>query len=174
MTPTQRTLAECKRRGWTAQVVERRIPFNNVTVDLFGCIDIVAIVPALPPKRCTCCAYMAGECMCGAWDRDRDSTIIGIQACAGSSHAARRTKALAEPRLKAWLEAGARFEIWSFSKRGARGKRKTWQLRAESVHASDFAKTGPLVPAAALEPSGPGNRAPIRPAPNGGDLERVP
>ena len=110
MTPTQRTLAECKRRGWTAQVVERRIPFNNVTIDLFGCIDIVAIM---------------------------GTSLVGIQACAGSSHAARRTKALAEPRLCAWLAAGARFEIWSFSKRGARGKRKMWQLRAESLTVAD-------------------------------------
>ena len=174
MTPTQRTLAECKRRGWIAAVVEKWNPHARIRQDLFGCIDIVAIVPALPPKRCTCCAYMAGECMCGAWDRDRDSTIIGIQACSGTDHARRRTKALAEPRLKAWLEAGARFEIWSFSKRGAQGKRKLWQLRAEAVHASDFALAGSSLPAAASEPSTPGSPAPIRPAPNGGDLERAP
>ncbi len=104
--PTQRTIAECKRRGWTAAIVERRIPFKNVTIDLFGCIDIVALTP---------------------------DGILGIQACAGSSHATRRTKALAEPRLSAWLGAGARFEVWSWAKRGDAGKRKLWTLRAEAV-----------------------------------------
>ena len=111
MTPTQRTLAECKRRGWTAGVVERRIPYKPISVDLFGCIDIVVAMP---------------------------DGIVGIQACAGSSHAARRAKALAEPRLRAWLGAGARFEVWSFAKRGKRGKRKTWALRVEAVTLEDF------------------------------------
>jgi hypothetical protein len=102
--PTQRTLAECKRRGWTAQVVERRVPFHHTTIDLFGCIDIVALLPG---------------------------GIAGIQTCAGASHAARRTKSLAEPRLALWLARGGKFSIWSWSKRGARGKRKVWTLREE-------------------------------------------
>ena len=110
MTPTARTLAECKRRGWIAGVVERRIPYKPISIDLFGCIDIVVAMP---------------------------DGIVGIQACAGASHAARRAKALAEPRLAAWLAAGARFEVWSWSKRGGRGKRKTWQLRAESLTVAD-------------------------------------
>lgn len=108
MTPTQRTLAECRRRGWTAQVVEHWNPFARIRQDLFGCIDIVAITP---------------------------SGITGIQACAGSSHAARVAKSIAEPRLRAWLEAGARFEVWSWTKRGARGKRKTWTLRCVALDA---------------------------------------
>lgn len=120
MTPTQRTLKECKARGWTAAIVEKWNPHARVRQDLFGCIDVLAIVPA------------EEECPLLGLPR-----IIGIQACAGSSHAARRTKALAEPRLRAWLAAGARFEVWSWSKRGGRGKRKLWQLRAESLTAAD-------------------------------------
>lgn len=108
MSPTQRTLRECKRRNWIAQVVERRVPFRNITIDLFGCIDIVAITP---------------------------NGIVGIQACAGSSHATRLKKSLAEPHLAAWLAAGARFEVWSFTKKGPRGKRKRWTLREEEVKA---------------------------------------
>jgi hypothetical protein len=104
--PTQRTLAECKKRGWTAGIVERRIPYRPISIDLFGCIDIVAIT---------------------------STGIMGIQACAGASHAARRTKALAEPRLATWLGAGARFAVWSWSKRGERGKRKLWALREEEI-----------------------------------------
>lgn len=111
MSPTQRTLAECKRRGWIAQVVEQnvRIPGGRMFKrDLFGVIDIVAITP---------------------------DGILGIQATSnnGGTHMARVHKANAEPRLVAWLGAGARFAVWSWSKRGARGKRKTWQLREEFI-----------------------------------------
>lgn len=106
MSPTQRTLAECRKRGWTAAVVERWNPHARIRQDLFGCIDIVALTP---------------------------NGILGIQACAGSSHVARMTKSLAEPRLSAWRDAGGGFAVWSWAKRGARGKRKTWTLREEAV-----------------------------------------
>ena len=105
--PTSRTLQHCaKKLGWHAGVVERRLPRVFITVDLFGCIDVVAI----------------------AGDR-----IIGIQATTGAHHADRRAKALAEPRLRAWLAAGAGFEIWTWSKRGEEGKRKLWTLRREPL-----------------------------------------
>ncbi len=64
--------------------------------------------------------------------------ILGIQACAGSSHAARRDKILAEPRMLQWLQAGGRLELWSWSKRGPRGARKSWTLRAEDFQVGDF------------------------------------
>jgi hypothetical protein len=104
--PTQRTLAECKKRGWIAQVVERWNPHAHVRQDLFGVIDIVAIT---------------------------HDGLLGIQACAGASHAARMAKCSAEPRAHAWLGAGARLEVWSWAKRGARGKRKVWTLREEHI-----------------------------------------
>ncbi len=50
----------------------------------------------------------------------------------------RRVKALAEPRLRQWLDAGGRFEIWSWGKRGGRGERKLWTLRSEALLSSDF------------------------------------
>lgn len=110
MSPTQRTLAECRRRGWDVQVVEKWNAFARRRVDLFGVIDLVAITPI---------------------------GILGIQACAGSSHAARLAKALAEPRLVRWLTAGARFAVWSWARRG-RGKRKQWALREHEVSVTDF------------------------------------
>lgn len=112
--PTQRTLAECRRRGWTAGIVERFNSYTKRKHDLLGCIDIVVVTP---------------------------DGILGVQATSGSNHSSRRTKALAEPRLKLWLEAGGRFEIWSWQKRGERGKRKLWTLRAEEIVAGDFAET---------------------------------
>lgn len=106
MTPTQRTLAECRRRQWTAQVVERWNPHARIRQDLFGVIDIIALTP---------------------------DGILGIQACAGASHAARLAKVRAEPRMAHWLEAGGLIAVWSWAKRGERGKRKLWTLREERV-----------------------------------------
>jgi hypothetical protein len=105
MSPTQRALAECKRRGWTCQVVERWNPYARKSIDLFGVIDIVAITP---------------------------NGILGIQVTSGTNHAGRRQKIIAEPRAADWTYAGGLFELWSFAKRGDRGKRKLWVLRAES------------------------------------------
>jgi hypothetical protein len=109
MSPTQRTLAECKKRGWIAQVVERFNSFTKRRHDLFGCIDIVAITP---------------------------TGIMGIQATSGTNHSSRIAKAEQEPQIAAWLGAGAQFEVWSWAKRGERGKRKRWTLRASGVSRS--------------------------------------
>lgn len=104
--PTQRSLAECRKRGWIAQVVEKWNPHARVRQDLFNCIDIVAITP---------------------------DGILGIQACAGASHAARAAKMRAEPKTLAWLKAGAFLTVWSWSKRGPRNKAKHWTLREEVI-----------------------------------------
>lgn len=41
--PTQRSLALLRDRGYTAAVVERWNPFAKIRQDLFGCIDVVAV-----------------------------------------------------------------------------------------------------------------------------------
>ncbi len=105
--PTQRCLKDLKDLGFERQVVERFCIFSKRRIDLFGIIDILAIRPGIG--------------------------VLGIQVTSGSNHAARRTKACAEPRLKMWLDSGGRFEIWSYAKKGARGKRKTWQLFREEL-----------------------------------------
>lgn len=115
--PTQRALKDARELGFTAQVVERFNIYAKVRVDLFGCIDIVAIREGIG--------------------------ILGIQACADGSHAARMTKAKSEPKIQTWIAAGGRFEVWSYGLRGARGKRKTWTLRREELKiAPDFSTPG--------------------------------
>lgn len=111
--PTQRTLAELRKRKMSAQVVERWNPHAKVRVDLFGVIDLLAI------------DSNTGNVLGRA-------SILAIQACAGASHAARRDKILAEPRARQWVEAGGRLELWSWSLRGAAGKAKRWTLRVET------------------------------------------
>lgn len=107
MTPTARTLKLARELGFEAGVVERYNSFTKQRYDLYGCIDLILMKPGVG--------------------------IIGVQACAGSSHAARRSKIMAEPRMRTWIESGGRLEIWSFSKRGERGKRKTWTVRREEI-----------------------------------------
>lgn len=106
--PTQRTLAECKKRGWTAHIVEKWVtipshPGGGVRIDLFGIGDVLAL--------------------------DGKPGSLMIQACASSGHSARVKKALENDVLLPWLDAGNRFEVWSWGKKGARGKRKLWALR---------------------------------------------
>lgn len=115
--PTQRALAECRRRGYEAQVVERWNWHAKKRVDLFGCIDIIAVDPPLT-----------------AWGQvEQPGRIIGIQVTSGTNHAARVAKIKAEPRMTAWAKAGGLVWVWSFAKRGAQGKRKTWTLRETEV-----------------------------------------
>ena len=105
--PTSRTLQECRKRGWTSAVVEKWIPQTKRRLDLFGCIDIVAL--------------------------DGQPGVLGIQATSGGNHSSRVSKALEEPRLQEWLRAGNRFAVWSWSKKGPAGTRKKWTLREQEL-----------------------------------------
>lgn len=113
--PTQRTLKWLRSldRGYQCQVVERWNSHARVRIDLFGWADIVAIGPPFHSHR------------------DSDRVIIGIQCCAGSSHAARKAKAA--PLAGPWLDAGGWGYVVSWSKKGERGKRKLWQPRCEAL-----------------------------------------
>lgn len=111
--PTARTLEECRKRGRTAQVVERWNKFANKTIDLFGVIDVVAIHP---------------------------DGILGIQTTSGDNHASRRTKILNEPRAKQWVDVGGLLQLWSWRQAAAAPgkKRKPWLLRVETFDSSSF------------------------------------
>jgi hypothetical protein len=129
-TPTARTLDALRRDGWLAQVVEVYLPFCRQRRDLFGVGDVLAVRP--------------GE-------------VLLVQCTTGDNLAARRTKALAEPRLRAVLEAGVRFELWGWSKRGAAGKRKLWDVRREPLALADL---DALLASPGTTPTGPNRRGP--------------
>lgn len=119
--PTSRTLAECRRRGWTAQVVERWLPGTRknretgtlertpygTRKDLFGLGDILAL--------------------------DGQPGSLLIQACAGGDAAKRAAKVRDLPELRAWLDAGNRFEVWAWREAwiatSERHKAKRWGVR---------------------------------------------
>lgn len=102
--PTARSLERLRAEGFIAEVVEKTIPRCFIKKDFIGCIDIIAFKP--------------GE------------GTVGVQATSGSNHAARRTKAIAIPELKTWLDTGNHFEVWSWSKPKTGRK---WELRRERI-----------------------------------------
>lgn len=103
----QRTLAECKKLGWPAAVVEKWIAPARRRQDLFGLFDVVAL----------------------------STSIIGIQACGASGDAAAHIRKMTDKEtpafdhLTAWLAAGGIAELWAWRKVGDRGKRKLWARR---------------------------------------------
>ena len=109
--PTQRSLAACRKEGLICAVVEKWNPHSKTRHDLFGLFDLLVLDP----------------------ESDSDGRIYGIQVCAGASHAARKAKMLAEPRLEIWKSAGGKAVIHSWTKKGPRGKRKMWSLRTETL-----------------------------------------
>lgn len=104
--PTQRALAVLKRRHWCCQVVERWQPQAMKRIDLFGIIDLLAM---------------------------KDGLLLAIQVTSTSGMSSRLDKALSEPRLDQWLLTGSLFEVWGFSKKGAKDKRKLWMLDRQPI-----------------------------------------
>lgn len=109
MTPTARTLAHARKLGFLIGVVERYNSFTRQRADLFGFVDLIACRPGVG--------------------------VIGIQATTGDHHAERKAKILTNPDLPTILASGLRVELWTWSKRGDRGKRKCWTLRREEITA---------------------------------------
>lgn len=104
--PTSRTLKWFRDTSCPAQVVERFCRFSKRRIDLFGCIDIVAIT--------------AGG-------------ITGVQCTSGDHHGDRRAKMLAEPKMLLWVKSGGLLWLFSWSQKGPRGKRKLWTPRIEEI-----------------------------------------
>lgn len=102
--PMKRTLEVLRAQGYIVQVVEYFNYFSKKRVDLFGVIDAVAV-------------------------RRDESGVFGIQVT--DEHVGdHKAKMEAEERVRVWLQAGNRLELWSWRKLGKMGKRKLWKLRA--------------------------------------------
>jgi len=111
--PTQRTLAECARRGWPAQVVERWVPQARRRIDLWGFGDVIAL-------------------------DDRPGSLL-IQCTTTGNAPSRVTKIRTEctALALAWLGAGNRIEVWGWALRGRSGRRKLWTLVTWDLTAGD-------------------------------------
>jgi hypothetical protein len=111
-----------EKEGYLAQVVERWQSFfgrnsggrPGVRIDLFGIIDIVAVQAS-------------------------QNGVLGVQSTSGANASSRMKKALESKALRVWLEAGNRFEVHGWAKRGDRGKRKLWSCRREPISLNEVA-----------------------------------
>lgn len=136
--PTQRALAECKKRGWKPAIVEKWNPHARIRQDLYGFADLVVL--------------------------DGNPGLLALQVTSGANLSARMAKLSAVPAVVDWLKAGLRVECWGYRKlvvkRG--GKATRWNLRRVSARygwppadrervavgglsATDFAHTGQTV-----------------------------
>jgi len=126
---TKAALAECKKRGWHAGIVERRIHFggrqahgnwrDQTTIDLFGCIDLVV----LQDDDSNLKSVQIGNQICPGY-----AGVLGIQATSSSSDSAARRKKidqlleLQDSEVMAWLRCGNRLEVWSWNKHQKKNK----------------------------------------------------
>jgi hypothetical protein len=93
--------------GWLVAVVERWNPYAKIRQDLFGFIDLIAI---------------------------KGDATLAVQTTSGSNASARVKKIRETQAASVWLESPSRtIIVHGWRKVGAKGKRKTWQCREESV-----------------------------------------
>lgn len=99
--PTQRTLKFLRDAGAAAVVLERWNQYARIRQDIWGA-DILA---------------------------RQGQLLMAIQATSSTNHSARVEKARANPDTLNWLNCGVPYYVYSWGKKGARGKRKLWTLK---------------------------------------------
>lgn len=111
----QRSKQLAEREGWLVAVVEKWVMGANIRVDMFGFADLLCIRPG---QKGSMAIQACGEDIQShitkileGWTSDKGK-VYPPNTC-----------------IKTWLECGNTFFIWAWRKRGARGERKTWQLR---------------------------------------------
>jgi hypothetical protein len=108
--PTQNTLKTLRKSGYIADIAEYWNSFSRKRKDLFGFIDIVAVV-----------------------DSEFPEPILAIQATSYGNISARVKKIKGIPAAKRWLQSGGKIEVWGWHKVGAR-----YQVRTRPVTLEDF------------------------------------
>jgi hypothetical protein len=112
MSPTQRTQKYLRDHHYVVANCERKLPCTPagyrgrlITQDLFGLFDTMAL---------------------------NEHRLLAVQSTSGSNHPHRVNKILGSDVPALWLRY-ADIEVWSWSKRGPRGKRKMWTLRRTMI-----------------------------------------
>ncbi len=103
MTPLQRSLTKLRNEGWLCQKTEHWNPFSRTRNDLWGFADLLCL---------------------------RGKEILAVQATTTGNINKRVEKIKSSENYQIVKDAGIKIEVWGWAKRGARGKRKIWQLRA--------------------------------------------
>ncbi len=114
-----RTVELLRAEGYVAESVEQFNYYSKRSKDLFGFIDVIAVHPA-------------------------KSGALGVQVTNSANAANRLKKALANPNLETWLQAGNRFEIhaWRKSPEKRGSKRLTWKVTRKEVTLYDLSVLG--------------------------------
>ena len=100
MSPTQRSKQYLEAQGYRVAIVEKWNQWAKVRQDLFGVADLLAMKPQAP--------------------------LLAVQVTTTANLSTRIQK---DPRtVQDWRSTGNRFEYHGWSKRGARGTRKLWQI----------------------------------------------
>lgn len=128
MTPTARSSKWLRDRGWIVARVEQRLHMPKaafpITKDAFGFGDLLA-------------AHM-------------DRGIALVQVTSTGNLTKRVTKITQDKKVSdyatMWLQSGGHIQVHGWAKRGPRGKRKTYQIKAEEVVLSDSGKTWATIP----------------------------
>ena len=123
--PASRSKQALQDAGYFVAVAEHWNHHAGIRQDLGGFMDLLAW---------TC----LGSNYTGFYRR-----IAAIQVTSSPNLAARRTKILALPQARLWLEAGGRIQLHGWAKQGPRGKRKVWTLRVEELTLADFPQPHP-------------------------------
>ncbi len=105
MSNNARTLAWCRAQGMDAQVVEHWNAHARKRLDLFNCLDVVAL--------------------------DDKPGVLGIQTTSRAHVSARVKKILDEPRAHRWLKNGNRIVVHGWDQPG--GPRHRWRLKEVDV-----------------------------------------
>jgi len=119
---TQRSLKLARDLGWHVEVVEKwivipGIPGGGKRRDLYGAVDIMGI-------------------------RQGYAGTFGIQSCAGQGALAKHKVTALESKPLVLYASTNRFEIWSWDKRGPRGKRKVYTVKRWRLHLRSVADGG--------------------------------
>lgn len=117
MTPTQRSLQYIKEQGGLPWKTEVWNQWAKRRLDLFNFADIVAVYP------------------------NRAGTTY-IQVTTGAHVSERKQKILNNKYALSVLQAGNVIEIHGWRKVGAKGKRKMWDVRVESVNKEELDTQG--------------------------------
>jgi hypothetical protein len=109
--PTARSLAEFRKRGWPACVVEKWIPQTRQRRDAFGFGDLLVL------------------------DGKPGALLVQATADNGGAVAARVHKICGEcsEHARAWLAARNRIAVHGWGMRGAEGKAKRWRVREVEI-----------------------------------------
>lgn len=109
MSPTQRSLALMRERGFYAEVVERWIPGANIRRDLWHCLDIL-------------CLGDNGE-------------LVGVQSTSLPNIASRVSKIAESPLIARIRKAGIRVLVHGWQARKVKGSRKR-EVRFKEIDCS--------------------------------------